>query len=560
VAEHEVGAEVVMTADAYLAMSDDAFAFAWMHMLDDERRAVPGGYERYVRIMGPIGTRLDAPGTRQDRAGRVGVHPEPADPFARLAAPSLPLALLPDTIAAWAVAHSIDTGFDAGAYGFAALIAASGVIDHRARLAVSDGFTVPPFQWGALVDLSGGGKTPVLEAAIAPIRTHNDALARASRDTMAQYEAEIESAGRGAKPPRPPWRQVLTNNATIEGLTVALNDNPSGVLLHSDELTEWIGRMDAYSAGGNKDRAAFLTAHGGGSLTVNRARANLYVESFSLGILGGIQPAKLAALLGERGSGDGLVQRFLCYCPATPGPLTYRGVDARTLREYSDTLTALIGWTGDGTLLRSNAVLSAVAREAHREYHNDLRRLGTLNPPGRLTEHIHKLPGLAARLTFVLHALECAQAGVYTRTVNDAVHGSALAMMRCLFDHACVVYGFIDTGQEQVSRLTQTAAEAILSKRWTRFTWSDLTRHATHWRDADEAPREAALLRLADFGWITDDTATDTPRRGRRSAGAFLVNPLVPSRYADRAREVTAMRRARAEAISKAGTNTELVD
>jgi len=43
---------------AYLAMTDDAFAFAWPLLPDEDRRQIPDGFARYARLMGPIGRGL----------------------------------------------------------------------------------------------------------------------------------------------------------------------------------------------------------------------------------------------------------------------------------------------------------------------------------------------------------------------------------------------------------------------------------------------------------------------------------------------------------------------
>lgn len=46
-----------MTA-AHAGLDDSAFVFAWPLMTEDDRRLIPGGFERYAKLMGPIGKNL----------------------------------------------------------------------------------------------------------------------------------------------------------------------------------------------------------------------------------------------------------------------------------------------------------------------------------------------------------------------------------------------------------------------------------------------------------------------------------------------------------------------
>ena len=47
-----------MNGASYVGMTDDAFAYAWALLPDDDRRQIPDGFARYARLMGPIGKNL----------------------------------------------------------------------------------------------------------------------------------------------------------------------------------------------------------------------------------------------------------------------------------------------------------------------------------------------------------------------------------------------------------------------------------------------------------------------------------------------------------------------
>ncbi len=98
----------------------------------------------------------------------------------------------------------------------------------------------------------------------------------------------------------------------------------------------------------------------------------------------------------------------------------------------------------------------------------------------------------------------------------------------------------------------QSAAEAILTKRWAMFSRGDLTRNATHWQGADNREAESAIDYLIELGWIMDITPTPIAgKAGRRSAGKFKVNELVHELFADHAERIRNARSERYAAIRK---------
>ncbi len=168
----------------------------------------------------------------------------------------------------------------------------------------ADDWTVPPNLWGAVVGRSGLGKTPSMTAAMKPIerliaeaRTdHESALATYAAEKIS-YEIEkatltdriraaARAAGRATKPTdeseavptesieelkqqlavlRPPQeptaRRYRTNDTTIEKLAELLIANPSGLLVHRDELMGWLRTLE--KQGHEGDRAFYTEAWGG---------------------------------------------------------------------------------------------------------------------------------------------------------------------------------------------------------------------------------------------------------------------------------------------------------
>jgi hypothetical protein len=475
--------------------------------------------------------------------------PDPVDPFAEHVAPQFPVNHLPEVLAKYCHEKSAQTGFDAGGYGFALLVAASNLIDHRARLQLGP-LSAPPFLWGAFVASAGAGKSPVLGAALQFARRVNDELLSASiqeRDAFASKTAGMSVKVREQEAiASPPWRQLMASDTTVEALTELLRDNPSGIFLAFDELAEFIGRMDAYNGGTGKDRATYLQAYDGGPWTTNRKGAPpLHCENFSVGVLTGVQPGRLAEMF-RKGGADGLLQRFLVYALPRAGRVNY-ATPLGTFTEFNcgQVFNQLHEWsTGDWMkiLTVEPAVLPLME-----EYHQNMRVVAERTASDRLGEHIDKFPGFLARILLALHCIECAAQGRFKPEVNVQTFNRALAIVRVLYFHSEAVY----KAQGGASyKLMESACEAILSKGWTAFKWGDLTRNATGWQDADDRQLHGAVDLLIELGWVRQIVPTKVPGRpGRRSNGSFVVNPAAHSCFEERSSRIVKERAARHAAI-----------
>lgn len=469
--------------------------------------------------------------------------PELADPFAEHAAPCFPLGCLPDAFAKFSTQYSKQTGFDAGAYAFNALIAAANIIDHRSRLAVTESFRVPPNLWGGLVDVSGGGKSPTIGAATRAAHAINNEVVEQSLDAYTQWQAECQLLPKAEHPQKPAWRQCIANDTTVEALADLLKDNPEGIAIIADELTEFVGRMDAYSKS-SKDRAIYLRAFDGGPQTINRkSSGHQHVENFSVGILAGIQPAKLAELV-KRDGADGLYQRFLFYSMQPPAMADYGARIGPLVDVNMHNLFAALSTT------RINAALSSTARAEMNDYHNAIRTLAMRTPGQRLAEHLSKFPGFIGRIALVLHALESAVSSTEaSKPVSLETWQRAKTIMACLLRHSEAIYALLDEKAADALALVKSAAEAILAKGWERFKRGDLTRHATGWRGASLPLADGAIDVLIELGWIKDVTIQDQKKRGRPSDGTFLVNPAVGVSFASHAERISLARQERHAAI-----------
>ena len=489
--------------------------------------------------------------------------PDIVDPFDEYVTRAFPMDIIPKVLKEYCEQVSQQSGFDKGAYAFCFVGAASALIDHTAKIDLKI-MRQPSITWFALVSPSGGGKSPVMNTAMKPIRTVHDAQAQASKDAIGRWKRACKTAKDNGEvpPPKPAWRQTIVQDTTVEALADACTDNPKGVIYYADELTGFIGQMDAYGGKnhGSKDRGVYLSAFDGGSKTINRKNQQhpVVVDNLSLSILSGVQPEKLAEMYSQRGGGssDGLFQRFLVYAMKQQQDVDYTAeVNPFTETSVTNMFKRLDQWKECGFYQDRGVYLEREALGRLQEYHNAMRTISQRTASPRQAEHYNKFPGYVGRLAVVLHFLKCASDGDYAERVTRATLDDAINLLGVLFSHSDAVYQVIEKQSGGAGELMRSAAEAILSKKWTEFKRGDLTRDATGWREEkDRNKTENALDLLIEFGWIADVTPPPMEgKRGRRSDGVFAVNPDVHTKYKQKAERIVEMRKERFEAIKKAG-------
>jgi hypothetical protein len=456
-------------------------------------------------------------------------------------------------------------GVDPCAVALAAIVAVSGICNDLWRVQPKrhdHGWSEAPRLWGAIIGPPSTMKSPIISAATRPIEQMERQAQHLHDEAVRKWRAENLGNSPEARAPEPRRSRYMIESATLEAVEEALRDDLDAkfltpahkLLVRRDELTEWLGSMDAYKAGGTggADRAAWLTAYNGAQRSVDRVkRGALTIAHFSCSLLGGIQPDPLRRMAKNFGD-DGLIQRFLTIELGDAEPGADREPNQAALDAYSDLFNALAKLAPEAEGLSGyRRVKLDEEAQRHREDF-DLFLLGARHDPDaspQLRTMLAKWPGSWARLALVFHLVELASrakrepyildgatAGRATRFFRDVLYPHALRLDRLLGDSA---------GAERVRRI----ADHILADRLSIVTARDLQRSIRGIRKTEERPDFiAAMSLLHAFGWIRPDD----PRARPDTITRWHVNPAVHSTFGHRAAEAAARREERRAEVLRA--------
>lgn len=225
-----------------------------------------------------------------------------------------PYDIFPDEILNYISYHKIQHEYIAGA--LLSSIATS--IGNTVQLNVMDGYKVKPILYIVVVSPAGGGKTPAMNIAFAPLEEYNMRLYDAYRESAKQYKQDLAAYKRDKnikeEPTEPPLPQVLIKDSTIEMVLKILSANPVGCCLQADELIGFINRMNQYKNG--DDVQKWLELWNGSPILMQRiTREENYVKEPFCNIFGGIQVGVLDTLSKDEKEHNGFFHRFLFVYP-----------------------------------------------------------------------------------------------------------------------------------------------------------------------------------------------------------------------------------------------------
>jgi hypothetical protein len=469
--------------------------------------------------------------------------------------PDFPLDCLGEPLQKWVERAANGAGVTAAHVAVPTLGIASSLVGMARRIRASSSWLEPMTCWVGIVGASGTGKTPGIDAVkralaqiegdsqskIADLRRKHEAKIENTKAARAHWKKKVEEAVE-AGVPSPPMPEdavdpgkfiaprLYVSDGTIERFAELLQARPQGVLRLTDELSAMFMNMSRYSGG--QDNEFWLESWNGNSYNVERIGRTLHLDHLLIGVVGGLQPDKLAKSF--EGPADGMYARLLFSWPSEPA---YRALNDEALEVDPDILNTLNRLDGlaefaDGRLVRRAIPLSEDAL-ARFEQFRQFAHLEKEAVEGRDREWLAKGPAHVLRLAGTLCLLDWAMRGGEQPTAigGDFMAAAILLVKEYFWPHARAALRQIGLTERHVN------ARRVL--RWIRardkreFSREEIRREALGQKlDAEQSA--SVIEALVRSGWVRELEAVSTPKGGR-PARRWQMNPLIRTGTAETA-------------------------
>jgi hypothetical protein len=161
--------------------------------------------------------------------------------------------------------------------GVSVLAAVSAAIGDTRRLVIKRDWSEGAALYAMIVGGPASKKSPAMNLALKPVRKQQMALKAEYDRQRGEYEVALANWKKSDnpdpedKPKKPVLGRTYADDTTVERLADILNENPRGVAITKDELSGWLGSMNAYKQGGKgADRQKWLQIHTNRPIAVDR--------------------------------------------------------------------------------------------------------------------------------------------------------------------------------------------------------------------------------------------------------------------------------------------------
>ena len=492
--------------------------------------------------------------------------------------PDFPLDTLSEATQAWVKRAAAGAGVTVAHVAVPMLGIVSSLIGTARRVKATSSWLQPMTSWAAIVGFSGTGKTPGIDAIkralaqmqrddkerIGKLQRKHESKVEAAKAARAHWKKAVEAATESGKPtPEMPANaadagkfiapRLYVADGTIERFGELLTARQQGMLRLSDELSGMFMNMSRYSGG--QDNEFWLEAWNGNPYNVERIGRALQIDHLLIGVVGGMQPDKLAESF--KGPADGMYARFLFSWPPEP---SYKPLSDDALEVDPDIYNALkridrLAELADNNLVVRSIPISDDARARFEQFRQFAHR-GKDALEGREREWWAKSPAHVLRLAGTLCLLVWAmgphldrEADVPT-VVDENCMDSAIRLVGDYFwPHARAALRQIGLSERHVD-----ARRVLL---WARAKGKDEVSREEIRRDAlgqklDAEGTEQVLFALVRAGFASK-TVTPSGPHGGKPVVRWKINPalLTPTaETAETAETPSAAREGRVSAVS----------
>lgn len=420
---------------------------------------------------------------------------------------------------------------------------ASGLIGCARRIQATRSWAQCTTCWVALIGYSGEGKTPSLAAVknsldeleadrryeIDRLRREHEAKVEVAKAACAKWKKEIakqhhskffiaEKPEEADDPGRFVEPRLYVTDSTTEKIAPLLNARPQGIMLILDELSGLFANMGRYNRG--DDRSFYLEAWDGKRRLIERIdRGSIEVKNHLIGLVGGLQPDKLAVIF--KGDDDGMYTRFLFAWPEEPPyqPLT------DDLEETDRELTKALDKLSRLDVVNKRIPLSEQARKRFTRLHKEVHdNRGALY--GRELEWWSKVPNHVLRIASTLAFLRWAIVG--GKEPQDIKYQYVNVAARLVVEY------FWPHARAALNQTAERHANERRILRWIRANKledvgsEDIRRHAMAQRlDAEQT--RGVLSTLVRKGWLRMVNTNPRTAKGGRPKLRWVVNPKLAS-------------------------------
>lgn len=505
--------------------------------------------QRQVKILSDL-ARIEEAKSEQARikAGCVLSHADPAfasreprDVLRRAAPPPFHFEDVPRSIADFSFYYSEATGFDPSGVLVSCVTAAASVIDDGYKLVVREGsgWTVSARQWAFLCGGPSAGKSPCIRAATDHIKHMHGVL-------LERWVNENAGLSREEREPIP---ALFTSDTTVPALSEALQANPRGLLMLTEEFSSWVGAIDSADRGeGAKNRGDWLQLRDGGPRQVNRIeRGSVFVPNWGVSVLAATTPDGLAKQMKQMPE-DGLIQRFIPCILASPN-LDAAGDARHAERNWHQRLEHAFNVT-----TRTNPTFITMSEEARALYeteHRNLRELviATEAFAPAYAAHLGKHPGMLAEVALTFHVFCALEGRPPAPEVGAEAMAYAIKYMRKARRHAHTLYSSILSSAPAYELARALARSVVASEEpVTTISRDWMTQHCQAFKKADDRLRREAVQMLEDADWLSAQTLNRTYGGWPRS---YLVHHRVAELFAREGEQWRARRAAVRDAIGE---------